>query len=158
MNQPLKELPNFWKLWELTSKKHIMISPNQMLSQLLPSTTKKIELDKQLLDLKHKMKDFKTNSIHWTNKSEPNQLLLKLHQENSKETNNFGIKLKLYAEPSPTNTIMLLQPEETNFNWLLNWKRWSKQDSIKLKMKTTKETKESLAKLDLFSYSLIIKK
>lgn len=78
--------------------------------------TKRIELDKPLLDLKPKTKDFKINLIHWTNKSELNQLLHKLPQENSKETNNFGIKPKPYAELLPTNTIMPLKPEEMKSN------------------------------------------
>lgn len=41
---------------------------------------------------------------------------LKPLQENSKETNNFGIKPKLYAPPLLMNITMLPKPEETNSN------------------------------------------
>jgi hypothetical protein len=88
---------------------------------------------------------------------EPNQPLPKLPQENSKETNNFGIKLKPCAQPSPTSTTLPLKPEETNSNWSLNWKRWLKPDLTKSRTKTTKETKEFPTKFDFLSHTQITK-
>ena len=140
-NQLWKELLNSSIHWDKISKKPTTTMLNQMLCQLLPSTTKRTELDKPSPDLKPKARDSKISWPIWFNASEPNQLLLKLPQANSKETNNFGIKLKLCAEPSPTNTTMPPKPEETNSNWLLNWKRWLLRDSIKLKTRITREAK-----------------
>ena len=66
--------------------------------------------------------DSKINWMHSTNALEHNPLLLKPPHKNSKETHNFGTKLRHFAQLSITNTTMPHKPEDKNSNLLHNLK------------------------------------
>ena len=80
--------------------------------------------------------------MHSTNALEHNPLLLKPPHKNSKETHNFGTKLRHFAQLSITNTTMPHKPEDKNSNLLHNLKSQLRRDSLKLMMKMLKEPKD----------------
>lgn len=115
------------------------ISLNSMLKPSKPSTTKRKDLKATLTDLLLKPKDSPKKLMSSLNALELNPLSLKPPAISSKETNNFGTKLKPFAEPLIPNITMPLKPEDKNSNLLLNSKRWLNKDSLKLMTKTLKE-------------------
>jgi hypothetical protein len=84
------------------------------------STNKRKDSKETSPDSLNKKTDYPNKSKTWTNVSVPNPPPSKPPKTNSPETNNSGIKLKLFAPPSITNTTMPPNPEDKNYNSSLN--------------------------------------
>jgi hypothetical protein len=150
----LKELVNSLKPSERTFKTDGKLMVMTTLGLLLHSTNKLKPSRRTSKDLKIKPIDLNTRLITSTNVLVLNPLLPKLPVTSSKETNNFGTKLQLFAQPSIMNTDMPQHQEDKNSNSFLNLKPLSKEDSPKLLTKVLKSrlTSEEIDEKFYFSF------
>lgn len=153
-NLLLKELVNSLKPSERTFQTDGKLMVMTTLRLLLHSTNKLKPSRRTSKDLKIKPIDLNTRLITSTNVLVLNPLLPKLPVTSSKETNNFGTKLQLFAQPSITNTDMPQHQEDKNSNSFLNLKPLLKEDSPKLLTKVLKSrlTSEEIDEKFYFSF------